>query len=154
MDRKAPVTEDTPTARHPPRQAPGTGSTIGRGIEIAFRICSYLAWFLAWRLSLVRQPTPAQRFARLLEDLGTSFTKLGQHLSLRSDLFPPEYIEGLEKLEDQEKPFPPEGAVAALRRPFGQPPTQLFIRFDAQPLAAASVAQVHTARTFSGKEVV
>src|SRR3982751_5176766 len=111
MDRKAPVTEDTPTARHPPRQAPGTGSTIGRGIEIAFRICSYLAWFLAWRLSLVRQPTPAQRFARLLENLGTSFVKLGQHLSLRSDLFPPEYLMELQKLQDRVKPFP----VAAAR---------------------------------------
>jgi ubiquinone biosynthesis protein len=154
MDRKAPVTEDTPTARHTPRQAPGTGSTIGRGIEIAFRICSYLAWFLAWRLSLVRQPTPAQRFARLLENLGTSFVKLGQHLSLRSDLFPPEYLAELQKLQDRVKPFPPEEAIAAIEHAFGKPPSELFVRFDAEPFAAASVAQVHTARTFEGDEVV
>lgn len=130
------------------------GSTIGRAFEIAFSILAYVLWYALQRAGFVRRPTPARRFAKLLEDLGTSFVKLGQHLSLRSDVFPPDYIEELQKLQDQVKPFPAEEAVAAIERAFGKPPSQLFIRFDAQPLAAASVAQVHTARTFNGKEVV
>ena len=154
MDMKPPVTAESETARHTPREAPRTGSTIGRAIEIAARVSSYVAWLFAWRLSLVRRPTPAQRFARLLESLGTSFVKLGQHLSLRSDLFPPEYLAELQKLQDRVRPFPPEEAIAAIEHAFGRSPSQLFVRFDAEPFAAASVAQIHTACTFDGREVV
>jgi ubiquinone biosynthesis protein len=136
------------------REPPPHGSTIGRAFEIFFSVVAFGLWLALARLGLVRRPRPARRFAQLLEDLGTSFVKLGQHLSLRSDLFAPEYIEELQKLQDQVKPFAPEEAVAAIERAFGKPPSQLFIRFDTQPLAAASVAQVHTARTFNGKEVV
>ena len=136
------------------REAPAAGSTIGRAIEIAMRIGAYVLWLLMWRLSLRRHPTPARRFALLLENLGTSFVKLGQHLSLRRDLFPDEYLVELQKLQDRVAPFPAEEAIAAIERAFGKPPSQLFVRFDAEPIAAASVAQVHAARTFSGKEVV
>ena len=139
-----------PTAR----QAPAQGSTIGRFLEIVFRIAGYILWLLRWRLGLVRRPTAAKRFAALLEDLGTSFVKLGQHLSLRSDLFPPDYLVELQKLQDNVKPFASEESVAAIERAFGKPTSQLFIRFDVEPFAAASVAQVHAARTFAGKEVV
>jgi ubiquinone biosynthesis protein len=154
MDMEAPRPPEPATARHPARQSPPPGSTIGRAVEIAWRVGSYVAWLLAWRLSLVSSPTPAQRFARLLEGLGASFIKLGQHLSLRGDLFPPEYLEELQKLQDQVRPFPVEDAAAAIEQAFGKPPERLFVRFDPEPLAAASVAQVHSARTFSGHEVV
>jgi ubiquinone biosynthesis protein len=150
MDMKPPLTQDAAPARHAPR----TGSTIGRAIEIAFGVWGYVAWLLAWRLSLVGSPTPAQRFAQLLEGLGTSFVKLGQHLSLRSDVFPPDYLAELQKLQDRVRPFPPEEAIAAIEHAFGKPPSELFVRFDAEPLAAASVAQVHSAQTFAGREVV
>src|SRR5215468_6643000 len=76
------------------------GGTIGRFLEIIFRISGYVLWLAFWRLSLVRSPSPARRFAGLLENLGASFVKLGQHLSLRSDLFPPEYLDELQKLQD------------------------------------------------------
>src|SRR5262249_40636236 len=122
--------------------------------EIVFRISSYLVWLACWRLSLVRAPSPARRFAGLLENLGTSFVKLGQHLSLRSDLFPPDYLEELQKLQDNVRPFPAEQSVEEIERAFGRPTSQLFIRFDPEPFAAASVAQVHGARTFGGREVV
>src|SRR6185312_9411069 len=128
--------------------------TIGRFIEIVLRISSYVLWLALWRLSLVRQPSPARRFAGLLENLGASFVKLGQHLSLRADLFPPEYLEELQKLQDNVRPFSAEESVAAIEGAFGRPTSQLFIRFDPEPFAAASVAQVHGARTFSGREVV
>ena len=137
-----------------PRLAPRQGSTIGRAFEIFFRVSAYLAWLMAWRLSLVARPAPARRFAELLQDLGTSFVKLGQHLSLRTDLFPPDYLVELQRLQDDVKPFPVEESIAAIEAAFGKPPAQLFIRFDAEPFAAASVAQVHSARTFSGREVI
>ncbi|HSN20847.1 MAG TPA: AarF/UbiB family protein [Usitatibacter sp.] len=136
------------------RQAAPTGGAIGRFFQIVFRISGYLTWLLLWRLGLVRRPSPARRFAGLLENLGTSFVKLGQHLSLRADLFPAEYLAELQKLQDKVKPFPAEESIAAIEKAFGRPVAQLFIRFDAEPFAAASVAQVHGARTFSGREVV
>jgi ubiquinone biosynthesis protein len=142
------------SARATARQPAPTGGTIGRFFGIVFRVASYLTWLLLWRLSLVRHPTPARRFAELLENLGTSFVKLGQHLSLRADLFPPDYLAELQKLQDKVKPFPAEESIAAIEKAFGRPVAQLFIRFDAEPFAAASVAQVHGARTFTGREVV
>ena len=131
-----------------------TGSTIGRAFEISFSVTAYVAWLALEGLGLVRKPSRARRFAQLLEDLGTSFVKLGQQLSMRPDLFPAEYIDELQKLQDQVKPFPAEESVAAIERAFGRPPEAIFARFDAQPLAAASVAQVHTAQMPDGREVV
>jgi ubiquinone biosynthesis protein len=153
MDRFQPPPQEVEPRRRL-REAPRPGSTIGRAFEIFFRVAAYITWLMAWRLSLVRQPTPAKRFANLLEDLGTSFVKLGQHLSLRTDLFPADYLVELQKLQDDVKPFPVEEAVAAIEKAFGKPPAMLFVRFDEVPFAAASVAQVHTARTFAGREVV
>jgi ubiquinone biosynthesis protein len=140
--------------RHTPRHAPPAGSTIGRAFSIFFRVLAFLGWRLAWQLGFVRHPSPAKRFADLLEDLGTSFVKLGQHLSMRTDLFPEDYLAELQKLQDNVKPFPTGEAIAAIEDAFGKPPHLLFVRFDPEPFAAASVAQVHAARTFSGKEVV
>ena len=129
-------------------------ATLGRAFEIGIAIAGFVLWTLLNRLGLARQPTPAKRFAGLLENLGTSFVKLGQHLSLRSDLFPADYLVELQKLQDDVRPFPTSEAVAAIEHAFGKPPSLLFVRFDEVPLAAASVAQVHSARTFSGHEVV
>lgn len=135
-------------------RAASGGSTIGRALEIGIKVSGYVLWLLLYRLSLTHRPAPAERFAGLLESLGASFVKLGQHLSLRSDLFPPEYLAELQKLQDDVKPFPSQAAVAEVERAFGKPPSQIFVRFDEEPLAAASVAQVHGARTFAGDEVV
>lgn len=154
MDRKPGFAGDRNPAEHAAREAPPAGSMLGRAFEIFYRVASYALWLLLWRLGLARRRTPAERFASLLENLGASFVKLGQHLSLRSDLFPPEYLVELQKLQDRVKPFAQAEAIAAVERAFGKPTSQLFVRFDPEPLAAASVAQVHAARTFSGKEVV
>jgi ubiquinone biosynthesis protein len=128
--------------------------TLGRACELVARVTAFLVWLLYWRLTQASRHTPAQRFAALLETLGASFVKLGQHLSLRSDLFPAEYLVELQKLQDDVRPFPAAEAVAAIERALGKPPSQLFVRFDEVPIAAASVAQVHGARTFAGHEVV
>jgi ubiquinone biosynthesis protein len=136
------------------RPAARRGSTIGRALEIFVRVVSFIVWVMGYRLSAATHTSPAQRFAELLQDLGATFVKLGQHLSLRTDLFPPEYIAELEKLQDNVKPFPVEESIAAIAEALGKSPELLFIRFDPEPLAAASVAQVHSARTFNGREVV
>jgi ubiquinone biosynthesis protein len=139
--------------RDDPRRA-RRGSTVGRAFEIVFKVCAFLAWLAARKARIVHAPSPARRFAQLLEGLGTSFVKLGQQLSLRSDLFPPDYLVELQKLQDRVRPFAAAEAIAEIEYAFGKPIAELFVRFDVDPLAAASVAQVHSARTFEGEEVV
>lgn len=89
-----------------------------------------------------------------LEELGTAPIKLGQILSTRADLLSPEYVAELAKLRDRVPPVPAEAIREVIEREFGQPVEAVFARFDDEPLAAASIGQVHTARLFSGEEVV
>ena len=92
-----------------------------------------------------------------LEDMGTLFLKLGQLLSTRRDLVIPEIIEQLIQLQDKVKPFDADIAIAQIQDPkhgLGQSIETLFARFDVKPLAAASIAQVHTAALTDGREVV
>jgi ubiquinone biosynthesis protein len=97
-------------------------------------------------------PDPA-RIRRALEDLGPSFIKLGQLMSTRADVFPPEYLEEFSKLQDQVPPVPFEQIRDLVEAELRQPLDQLFDRFDSRSLAAASVAQVHTAHLRSGEKV-
>jgi ubiquinone biosynthesis protein len=128
--------------------------TLSRALTIALRFGGYIAWLGAWRIGFRKAETPALRFAKLLEGLGTPFVKLGQHLSLRSDLFPVEFVAALQGLQDHVRPFDSELAVHEIEAALGQPPSALFARFDVEPFAAASIAQVHGARTRDGREVV
>jgi len=89
-----------------------------------------------------------------LEELGPTFIKLGQLLSTRPDLMPPAYADELAKLQDDAPPVPVEEIRDAIRQELGAEPEELFSRFDAEPLAAASIGQAHTARTHDGTEVV
>jgi ubiquinone biosynthesis protein len=97
-------------------------------------------------------PDPA-RVRRALEDLGPSFIKLGQLMSTRGDIFPPEYIDELIKLQDQVPPVPFKDIRRLVEAESGQPLDQLFDRIDSECMAAASVAQVHTAHLKSGEKV-
>ena len=95
-----------------------------------------------------------QRLRLALQELGPIFVKFGQILSTRRDLLPPDVANELALLRDQVAPFPGELAVAEVERSLGKPVTELFARFDAMPLASASIAQVHAATLHDGREVV
>ena len=102
---------------------------------------------------LARIPPPVQlRLA--LEELGPTFVKLGQILAGRADLFGPEWIAEFEKLHSQVPALPLDDLRAQLRQDLGDEPENLFARFDTEPLAAASIAQVHSAQLKNGTEVI
>ena len=94
------------------------------------------------------------RLRKALEDLGPIFVKFGQSLSTRQDLLAPDIGRELSKLQDEVPPFPTEQALAEVERSFGAPAETVFAAFDREPLAAASIAQVHAARLHSGEDVV
>jgi predicted unusual protein kinase regulating ubiquinone biosynthesis (AarF/ABC1/UbiB family) len=101
------------------------------------------AW-LAWLLPLT-QLTGPQRFRRLFEDLGGSFIKFGQMLALQPDIVTLEYCDELFNLLDRIAPFPYEHVERVFVEELGAPPAELFDAFDPEPLATASIGQVHVA---------
>lgn len=102
---------------------------------------------------VLKRSTP-KRLRLVLEELGATFIKLGQLLSTRADLLSPEYIEQLERLQDDVPPIPAAEIRRVVERELGQPLEALYARFDPEPLAAASVAQVHRAAMHDGTDVV
>ena len=89
-----------------------------------------------------------------LEDMGPLAIKLGQLLSTRRDLIPPEVLSQLVLLQDRVKPYDTQLAKQRIQESLKADVGTLFARFDEQPLAAASIAQVHTAALHDGREVV
>jgi len=95
-----------------------------------------------------------ERIRLALEELGPIFVKFGQAISTRRDLLPADIADELAKLQDAVPPFPVEQVLEILNGAYGQPAEQVFERFDVEPLAAASIAQVHTAKLKDGAEVI
>ncbi len=93
-------------------------------------------------------------FRLALEELGPTFVKLGQMLSTRPDLLPPDYIAELAKLQDEVPPVSWAEIREAIEEELGQPPEALFAHINPESMAAASLGQVHAARLHSGEEVV
>ncbi|MCU4315102.1 ABC1 kinase family protein [Acinetobacter bereziniae] len=89
-----------------------------------------------------------------LEEMGPLAIKLGQLLSTRRDLIPPEILQQLVLLQDRVKPFGSDVAKTRIEQSLKANISSIFARFDEQPLAAASIAQVHTAALHDGREVV
>ncbi|MBK8183896.1 MAG: ubiquinone biosynthesis regulatory protein kinase UbiB [Candidatus Competibacteraceae bacterium] len=121
-----------------------------------FRPIGFLRHVLPWNW-LPRQQSDLSRGARIrlaLEDLGPIFVKFGQMLSTRRDLLPDDIALELAKLQDQVPPFPGEQAREIIERAYSQPLAVIFEDFGFQPLASASIAQVHAARLHNGREVV
>jgi ubiquinone biosynthesis protein len=94
-----------------------------------------------------------QRLRRALEDLGPIFVKFGQLLSTRRDLLPADIANELARLQDNVPPFDPDIAIAQITRSLGAHPDDLFAYFEREPVASASIAQVHFARLKNGAEV-
>ncbi|MCJ9710378.1 AarF/UbiB family protein, partial [Bordetella hinzii] len=94
-----------------------------------------------------------ERLRRALESLGPIFVKFGQVLSTRRDLIPADIANELALLQDRVPPFPSAQAAASIEAALGAPPTQLFAQFETDPVASASIAQVHFAVLHDGREV-
>ncbi len=95
----------------------------------------------------------ADRLCQALTELGPTFIKLGQIFSTRPDMFAPAYIEELEKLQDKVVPFSYPEVVDQLVKEIGHP-DEIFAQFTIEPLAAASIGQVHMGRLKSGERVI
>jgi ubiquinone biosynthesis protein len=118
-----------------------------------------LSRYAPFRISVFGQKmqleyTQAEHVRMLFEELGTTFIKLGQVLSTRVDLLPPEYISEFEKLLDQVSPVDVNSIKAVIKSELGKDTDEIFCEFDPVPLASASIGQVHAARLMSGEEVV
>jgi ubiquinone biosynthesis protein len=94
-----------------------------------------------------------ERLRLALETLGPIFVKLGQVLSTRRDLMPPDIADELAKLQDQVPPFDSDVAVRAITRALGANPEAMFAHFERKPVASASIAQVHFAELKDGRQV-
>jgi len=123
---------------------------LGMG-QILEQVGKVLHWSEAEELAHLEPP---ERVRRALEELGPTFVKLGQIFATRIDLFPPEYITEFEKLQDHAKALSFEDLRPQLEADLGGVAEQFFTKLDSQPLASASIAQVHRAVLLDGTEVI
>lgn len=138
------------------RQIADTLARHGLGVVIDAVGLKWLAPFQRGPLRNTRRSphTTAEHLRLALAELGATFIKLGQVLSTRADLLPPEYQRELAKLQDSAPPVPWSEIEAIIVQEFGAPVSDLFATFDEEPLAAASIGQAHAATLPDGQEVV
>jgi len=114
----------------------------------------FLLYLNPWNWFRPKKENYGESIRLALEELGPIFVKFGQVLSTRLDLLPPDIARELTKLQDNVPPFSSTIARSLVEEALGQPISQLFSSFDDIPLAAASIAQVHTATLLDNQSVV
>ena len=130
----------------------GFGNVIDRlRVEFLFKIGKRFVPRSGKRIVLKK--TLAERLRLAMEELGPTFIKLGQILSLRPDIIPEDFAKEFRKLQDEVPPFPASEAKEIVQSNLKSPPDKLFESFSDAPLAAASIAQVHSAVTRNGERV-
>ena len=118
-----------------------------------FRPVRFLGYLAPWHWYVRRTPR-AVRIRKALEQLGPIFVKFGQILSTRQDLLPEDIAAELARLQDRVEPFNGQIAQQIVEIAFQRPVEEIFARFETEPLASASIAQVHAATLVSGEDVV
>jgi nucleotide-binding universal stress UspA family protein len=134
----------------PPPEPVVEGRLLGRAAQIGRVLTQY-------GLDARRAASTSERASRLrtaLEELGPTFAKLGQILSTRPDLLPPEVVEELAKLQDHVAPLPEAEVVRLMEEELRVPWEDVFESIDSEPLAAGTIGQVHRATLESGERVV
>jgi ubiquinone biosynthesis protein len=121
---------------------------LSRFVPFRKRIKSFGQW------PSVKEPAVAERLRMAFAELGPSFIKLAQILSSRPDLITKRFTDELKKLQDRVPPFSSDEAVQIIEQETGRRIDQLFSEFDAAPIAAASIAQVHFASLLDGSKVI
>ncbi|MES2218756.1 MAG: ubiquinone biosynthesis regulatory protein kinase UbiB [Pseudomonadota bacterium] len=114
----------------------------------------FFRFFNPWYWALRNKLTRGQRIRCALEALGPIFIKAGQVLSTRRDILPDDIADELARLQDRVAPFSGKKAVSIVELALGLPLAEMFLQFDIEPLASASIAQVHAATLRDGKLVV
>ena len=142
---------------------------MGRYRQIAGILSSYGFGYMLKQLGLgsllrlprrvLRRPNPElldgpQRLRMALIELGPTYIKLGQMMSTRPDIVPPQFLTELSQLQDTVPPFSSEQSRRIIEADLGQPIEKLFASVDPEPFAAASLGQVHAATLFDGSQVV
>ena len=131
----------------------GLGDLVRRlGVSsVLERAGSALQWGAGTRGT---QLEPQQRLRQAFEELGPTFIKLGQMLSAREDLLPPEWTTELAQLHSNVAPLPYDAIAATVERALGAAPSDVFLDIEREPSGSASIAQVHRARLPDGRPVV
>ena len=126
-------------------------ASMGMGNPLPFRWASWFYPHNPWAKRTLTEPIHVRM---ALEELGTTFIKIGQILSTRVDLLPAEFALELAKLQNSLKPLPIDVIKATIRAELGRPVEELFATFDPTPVGVASIGQAHPATLHDGTEVV